>query len=231
MKAEAPGVSGPPDLVAREKLERRPAMPQACLLPLRQLIHARGRQGQACCCGHQHTDTNRPHRRSRYSHPGGIGNGAERHPDREIARKQKHLRSRGCAASVDAALNQDAGAAAPRASLTGASSPPSSPPTSRGTSSRARVATDDPCSSTPSTSTIRRASASPAPCPALETVDVHAAIVAIAAMTSEVRTLLSCCRFGLTDGLIENFDEVHDAHGAAGGLQARGDLQQAAGIA
>ena len=67
--------------------------------------------------------------------------------------------------------------------------------------------------------------------PALETVYVHAAIVAIAAMTSEARTLLSCCRFGLTDGLIENFDEVHDAHGAAGGLQARGDLQQAAGIA
>ncbi len=67
---------------------------------------------------------------------------------------------------------------------------------------------------------------------AVEMVNIQAATVKIAAVkTSNLCTRCGLLHLVISNRLIENFDEVHDAHRSACGLEARSDLEETSGIA
>ena len=122
MDAKSPRIGGTANVMPREEVERRTAMAQAQLLPLRQLIGARGRQRHARCGRHEHADAHRAHGRGRERHADRVGHGPKRHPYRKIPGEQKEMRARRALAALDARAERGADAAAPPASPTAASS-------------------------------------------------------------------------------------------------------------
>ena len=163
MEAESPRIGCAANLMPRKEIERRTAMAQADLLPLRQLIVPAAASANACAAGTSTLTRIERMAAAAIVMPIAYATAPNDDPYGEIAGEQKDLRSAARIAASRRAPTGADGAVRP-ASPTAASSQSSSPSTSRGTSWRGRAATAGPCSSTPSTSTSRPASAWPTTC-------------------------------------------------------------------